>query len=563
MKFGFLEESEKSMVFFFFVFRLAPVVCDKRERKMEMRCDFMLHLPLLRHLFSENSSAALDARSLFHSNFLCLGFLRSRFRLYILADAEHCVRVNASSHVLLTTPKRQTIAQQINAKSVNISTMEKSIAMAASDGNQSHASVHIDNTIGNDEFDGDEQATEMVIDLEKSKQVSDVTNLSAEEEEALLRIESDAVEMNADVEDMNEDALLAGCTDDDSDTKSETVSQAIAGQSANGAEPTKMTENEEKAVAVVHSYFTDVIDGIVESIEPETMNAAQLESNTFVESSVLDATNDISSTDNEFDALHASSSWEETIKLNDETSCFDQSDDVIVLSSQDQSQSILDDTVDNASESVVFNIGDSTVVQLLGHDRTITTEGKSSEAVEDVEMNERASVKTEEVVFVKPMSSTDERFNDETMMDPTILESDLDQTVEQIISDTVDAFESLATINSDVAELMVGNQSIQDPATTLPTHVEQTAESDPHEMSSSFEQNDEFAYSNNETMAAGGHESSMSAAGEQKLMNASVANATVGDMSYIRDFTICDVEEECGPNDEEMMDESESVCDGE
>lgn len=197
------------------------------------------------------------------------------------------------------------------------------------------------------------------IEANKSNRISEITNLSAEEEEALLRIDGDAEGAN---DEINEDLLLAGSTDDEDEVKAEadvdttaTNADAEKHQIVEECDTKTVTSDEPYQSAQISASPSEVVESIYNDLINDLNNSGKstIEVNGNVDESNCDTS---AASEPEFCALHASSSSESDIDneiASRNVTTDHPDDDSIVLSSQHQSNlaesSQIDASIANAS----------------------------------------------------------------------------------------------------------------------------------------------------------------------------------------------------------------------
>lgn len=220
----------------------------------------------------------------------------------------------------------------------------------------------------------------------KSNRVSDITNLSAEEEDALLKIDGDA---EVDDEEFNEDFLLAGSTDEEGDPKIDPTHELnVPNNEPTQREPVDECVEEcfgnssdivesEQEIQISNDSSSKAVDLFYENLIND-LNESDLHNPAEEVITIADESNcnETSTHDEEFSSLHASSSYsDDATKIDEE---FDQhnaigeiTDEIIVLSSQEQSNIVgscdadADSTFGNASYTAVrqeannFNVNQS------------------------------------------------------------------------------------------------------------------------------------------------------------------------------------------------------------
>lgn len=277
-----------------------------------------------------------------------------------IGDTENAAQVEASPHVLFSNSKDEA-SQELIVNSSNISAMENLIGMAG--GSQSNTVAPNNGSVENaqSEFATIEQEA-TVIYSNKSNRVSEITNLSAEEEDALLKIDGDTEEN--DVE-FNEDFLLAGSTDEEDESKIDpaydlnvpntepakyqSVEECILNPSdiANLNELQQIAQISNNSISeAVDSIYNDLINDLDTS---DSCNIGMGATTGGDESNY----NETSAHDQEFSVLHASSSTEsndateisQTYDLHNVT--VEPTEETIVISSQEQPNLV--DLCDNDS----------------------------------------------------------------------------------------------------------------------------------------------------------------------------------------------------------------------
>lgn len=331
-----------------------------------------------------------------------------------LADAENAAGVEASPFVLFSdSSDNGTLSKQTIAESPIVAAMENLIDAAG--GSQPSADVQNNSTMEIVEQNVTPNAA-----ANKSHRVSEITNMSAEEEEALLKIDGDT-EVNDD--EFNEEMLLAGSTDDEDQPEAEfecelaapnieaengqRVEQCDINPPANGNSDEKPQTASDK---VVESIYNDLTKNFDESRK-----------------SAL-AVNESGCTDtstNEFSALHASSSSDSdhATEIDGELDAsVEPANDTIVISSQEESNVVdsddADSTYGNASCLVVSpDANDSTEMQSHSPEHTpqlaATNEEKS-----DINPGKVLSPQHKWNIFHSPFSPLSAVLNDELLSEP-------------------------------------------------------------------------------------------------------------------------------------------------
>lgn len=281
---------------------------------------------------------------------------------------------------MFSTSKDGTSTKQLIVESSTLSAMEN---LTGTDGHsQSNADVQNNSTANDVQLKSEtiehEAAT---LDSRKSSRVSKITNLSAEEEDALLTADGDT-EGNDD--EVNEDLLLAESEDDEHDpnidlsyemqqTLTLTVPAKRQGAGESNVNPSDIVTSKELdqisnnyPAEAAESIINDLINDLDQSDSgKEAMENIAAADDTCNESSILDP---------EFSSLHASSSSDsdDATKIDADISIHNASvdidDEVIVLSSQEQSTHVIlcdtNSTFGNASYSAVSqDANDSKVIQ--------------------------------------------------------------------------------------------------------------------------------------------------------------------------------------------------------
>lgn len=270
--------------------------------------------------------------------------------------------------------------QLIVVESTTLSAMEN---FTGTDGHsQSNAVIDNNSTANNRQLEIEtiehEAAT---LDSNKSSLVSKITNLSAEEEDALLTTDGDTEENDDEV---NEDLLLAESEDDEADTKGDPSFQLQ--QTSPLTEPTKRQSGEECDVNPSDIVTSNEMDQISINFPAEAADSIMndlindLDQSDSHMSSIEkiagddDTCNESSIHDQEFSSLHATSSSDSdnATKTDADFSLHNAAveidDEVIVLSSQEQSTHVVlcdtNSTFGNASYLAVSQDAiDSTVEQ--------------------------------------------------------------------------------------------------------------------------------------------------------------------------------------------------------
>lgn len=214
------------------------------------------------------------------------------------------------------------------------------------------------------------------IESNKSNRVSDITHLSAEEEDALLKIDGDT---EVDDEEFNEDFLLAGSTDEEGEPKIDPIHELNVPNN----EPAQC-EPVDGCVEECFGYSSDIVDS--NELEQERKDSPSKAVDLFYEDLINDLNesdsrnptvevitvadesncNEESTHDNEFSSLHACSSYsDDATKIDEE---FDHqnaigeiTDEIIVLSSQEQSNIV--GSYDADADSTFGNTSYTTVSQ--------------------------------------------------------------------------------------------------------------------------------------------------------------------------------------------------------
>lgn len=242
--------------------------------------------------------------------------------------------------------------RQSFVKSLNTSAMESPVATTTCVEDKTPNNNFVQSTQSEMELIEQEASP---IEANKSNRISEITNLSAEEEEALLRIDGDAE--GADDE-FNEDLLLAGSTDDESEAKAERDDDATAPnanaekhQIVEECDSETVTSDEPQQSAQVSDSPSQVVESIYNDLINDLNNSSK--STIEVNGNIGEPNCDTSAAnDPEFSALHASSSSESDIDSSN-VPTHRPDDDSMVLSSQNQSNiaesSQIDASIANAS----------------------------------------------------------------------------------------------------------------------------------------------------------------------------------------------------------------------
>lgn len=177
--------------------------------------------------------------------------------------------------------------------------MDDSIEIADSSG-KSNADIQKNSIMDEAESQLIAIGQESKADSNNSKRISEITNLSAEEEDALLKVDGDT-EGNDD--EFNEDLLLAGSTDDEAETKMESACQS----NVPTIEPA-ICQSFDEFNQIASNSRSDAVDSIYNDLfnDFEKNNTCNpISEDTVGDESDLKA---YTSHDLEFSSLHASSS---------------------------------------------------------------------------------------------------------------------------------------------------------------------------------------------------------------------------------------------------------------
>lgn len=263
----------------------------------------------------------------------------------------------------------ETLSKQLTAASPIVSAMENLIETVGS--SQSSADVRNNSTVNV----ADQEAS--TIASNKSHRVSGITNLSAEEEDALLKIDGDAEEND---DEFNEELLLAGSTDDEDEStvdpesrldapniepaKCQSVEECNANPSA-----IEISDEIQQNASISQTSSAEAVDSIYNDLINDLDECGSNKADMAVKATA-DESDCIESSTHEFGALHASSSSDSdnATGIDGELELHNVTDDVIVISSQEHSNSVglgdADSTFANASGLVVSqDPNDSEIVQ--------------------------------------------------------------------------------------------------------------------------------------------------------------------------------------------------------
>lgn len=240
-------------------------------------------------------------------------FTYSFFFFFVSADGEDAILVEESPTISTSNSKgEETSSHQSIVDSSHISPMEDATEIATLCHSIADASTN--STYTNvQSVDGSDDADAAILDSDKSNRVSEITNLSAEEEDALLKIEGDT-EVNDD--DMNEDMLLAESADEEEDPE---INENFSENVPNCGSTTQQTGDEcetsfsnivgsNEIASTANDLPSEAVDSIFNEIMANLDTCENLAAvNTDADESSI---NDTTKNDREFDSLHVSSSSE-------------------------------------------------------------------------------------------------------------------------------------------------------------------------------------------------------------------------------------------------------------